>query len=159
VTGEGGNAVASVTTAAGCSWTATSAVDWITVASSNGGGSGQATFAVQRNASPPRSGTVTVAGRAFTINQASLCRWFFAPPSHEFSADAGNGNVLVFVTGACSWTAVPNVSWIQITAGGSNTGPGLLQFIVPANPGASRTGIIAMGGENYVVHQAGAGDR
>jgi len=159
VAGDGGNAVASITTAPGCTWTATSAVNWVTVATPSGAGSGQATFAVQPNASPPRSGTVALAGRTLTINQASLCRWFFAPPSHEFSADAGAGNVLVFVTGACSWTAVPNVPWIQITAGGSNTGGGLLQFTVPANPGASRTGIIALGGENYVVHQAGAGLR
>jgi len=159
VSGEGGTAAASVTTAPGCSWAATSVVDWVTVATPGGAGSGQVTLAVKPNSSPPRSGTVAIAGRTLTINQASLCRWLFAPPSHEFPADAGAGNVLVFVTGACSWTAVPNVSWIQITAGGSNTGGGLLQFIVPANPGASRTGIIAIGGENYVVHQAGAGDR
>jgi len=29
---------------------------------------------------------------------------------------------------------------------------------VPANPGAARTGLIAIGGENYVVHQSGIGD-
>jgi hypothetical protein len=66
--------------------------------------------------------------------------------------------VLVFVSGACSWTAVPNVSWIQITAGGSGTGAGLLQFLVAANAGAARTGLIAIGGENYVVSQSGSGD-
>jgi hypothetical protein len=53
---------------------------------------------------------------------------------------------------------VPNVPWIQITAGGSATGGALLQFLVPANPGAARTGLIAIGGENYVVHQSGIGD-
>jgi hypothetical protein len=54
---------------------------------------------------------------------------------------------------------VPNVSWIQITAGGSGIGGGLLQFIVQPNPGAARTGTIAIGGENYVVREAGGGDR
>lgn len=159
VAGDGGNLVVSVTTAAGCSWTASSSVDWITVTTASGLGAGNATFTVKSNASPPRSATVTVAGRSLTVNQASLCRWFFAPESHDFPATGGNGNVLVFVTGACSWTALPNVSWIQITAGGSGVGNGLLQFVVPVNSGASRTGLIAIGGENYVVRQAGQGDQ
>jgi hypothetical protein len=158
VGGGGGNVVVSVTTGVGCSWSASSAVDWITV-SSTGGDVAQATFTVKPNASQPRTGTVTVAGRTVTINQASPCRWSFAPPSHDLPASGGNGNVLVLVTGACSWTAVSNVPWIQITAGSSGTGGGLLQFVVGANTGATRTGTIAVGGENYVVHQAGVGDR
>ena len=156
--GGGGSVVVSVSTGVGCSWNASSAVDWITV-SSAGGDVAQATLTVKPNASPPRTGTVTVAGRTVTISQASLCRWLFAPPSHEFPASGGNGNVLVFVTGSCSWTAVPTVPWIQITAGGSATGGALLQFVVPANPGASRTGTITIGGENYMVYQGGVGDR
>jgi hypothetical protein len=158
VPGNGGNVVVSVTTGAACGWTASSSVDWITVPD-GGAGSGQATFSVKPNASAPRTGGLTIAGRTVTINQASQCRWFFAPQSHDLPASGGNGNVLVIVTGACTWTAVPNVPWIQITAGGSGTGGGLLQFVVPSNQGASRTGFIVIGGENYVVHQAGAGDQ
>jgi hypothetical protein len=147
-----------VTTAAGCAWTASASVDWITVAPATGVGSGQTTLAVTPNASAPRTGGVTIAGRTLTVSQASLCTWAFAPPSHELPASGGTGNVLVFVSGACSWTAVPNVSWIRITAGGAGTGAALLQFLVAANSGAARTGLIALGGENYVVHQSGSGD-
>jgi len=157
VAGSGGTVVVTVTTGSGCPWSASSTVDWITVSSPAGGDVRQVTLTVTSNASPPRTGTVTVAGRTVTIAQASLCRWVFAPESHDLPASGGSGNVLVFVTGACSWTAVPNVSWIQITAGGSGTGSGLLQFIVPANTGAARTGTIAIGGENYVVRQAAGG--
>ncbi len=158
VGGDGGNVVASVATGAGCSWVASSAVDWITVAPASGTGTGRTTLTVKPNASPPRTGRVVVAGRTLTLAQASLCRWSFAPESHEFPASGGNGNVLVFVTGACSWTAVSNSPWIQITAGSSGTGAALLQFVVPANPGPARTGTIAIGGEDYVVHQAGTGE-
>jgi Putative binding domain, N-terminal/Viral BACON domain len=158
VPGEGGNVVASVTTGAGCSWSATSSVDWITVAYPGDGGTGQVRLTIKPNASPPRTGTVTIAGRTVTVNQASLCTWSFSPPSHDFPPSGGNGNVLVLVSGACSWTAVPNVPWIQITAGGSGTGPGLLQFVVPRNSGASRTGTIVVGGQNYVVRQGGTDD-
>jgi hypothetical protein len=156
--GNGGAITAAVTTGAGCPWTASSGVDWMTAAPSSGVGSGPATFTVTPNASAPRTGGATIAGRPFTVSQESLCKWAFAPPSHELPSAGGSGNVLVFVTGACSWTAVPNVPWIQITAGGSATGGALLQFLVPANPGAARTGLIAIGGENYVVHQSGIGD-
>jgi len=156
--GNGGAVAATVTTAAGCAWTASASVDWITMAPAAGVGPGQTTLAVTANASAPRTGSVTIAGRTLTVSQASLCNWTFAPRSHELQASGGTGNVLVFVSGACSWTAVPNVPWIRITAGGSGTGAGLLQFLVAANSGASRTGLIAIGGENYVVSQSGSGD-
>lgn len=155
VEGSGGNVTATVTTGSSCSWTASSSVDWMIPGSPSGTGAGQTIFTVKPNLSPPRTGNVSVASRSITVNQKSMCSWFFAPQSHDLPASGGTGNVLVFVTGgACSWTAVPNVPWIQITAGGSGTGGGLLQFIVLKNTGASRTGLIAIGGENYVVRQA-----
>ena len=157
VGGNGGVVTASVTTGAGCTWTAGSSADWMTVAPTTGVGSGQVTVTVTPNASAPRTGSAIIAGHPLTVSQASLCTWAFAPTSHELPSSGGTGNVLVFVSGACSWTAVPNVPWIQITAGGSATGGALLQFLVPANPGAARTGLIAIGGENYVVHQSGSG--
>ena len=156
VSGNGGAVVVTVSTAVGCPWNASSSVDWITVSSPTSGDVMQVTLTVKANASPSRTGTVTVAGRPVTITQPSLCRWLFAPPSHDLPASGGNGNVLVLVVGgACSWTAVPNVSWIQITAGGSGVGGGLLQFVVPVNSGPPRTGTIAIGDENYVVRQGG----
>ncbi len=156
INGNGGTVGTSVTSSPGCAWTAGSSVDWITVVTPSGSGSGQASFAIAPNPSPPRTGTAVVAGRTLTINQASQCRWSFAPPSHELPASGGTGNVLVFVTGACSWTAVANVPWIHITAGGSGVGPALLQFLVDANTGGARTGVITLGGEDYLVHEGGS---
>jgi hypothetical protein len=72
-----------------------------------------------------------------------------------FEAGGGNGNVLVHVTGPCTWTAVSDVSWITVTAGASGTGGALVQFVVPPNTGAARTGTITIGGERYEVTQAG----
>lgn len=157
VAGGGGTVVVTVATGGGCPWSASSSVDWITVSSPSIGDVAQVTLTVTPNASARRTGTVIVAGRTVTITQASLCHWSFAPESHDLPASGGSGNVLVFVTGACSWTAVPNVPWIQITSGGAGTGGGLLQFIVAPNPGTARTGLIAIGGENYVVREAGGG--
>lgn len=153
--GDGGNVAASVTTATACPWTVSTAADWITVATPSGTGPGQASFTIKPNLSPPRSGTVSIAGRPFAVNQASQCSWLLLPPFHEFGDGGGNGNVLVIVSGACSWTAVSNASWIQITAGSSGVGNGLLQLVVPRNTGGQRTGTITVAGQSYLVRQQG----
>lgn len=60
-----------VTTVAGCAWTATSNDSWITVVSgASGTGNGTVTFSLTKNdGSNPRVGTITIAGRTFTVNQ------------------------------------------------------------------------------------------
>jgi hypothetical protein len=154
VAGTGGTGAASITTAAGCSWTAKSAVDWIIPSPASGSGPAQVSYSVEFNPGAVRSGSITVAGQLIAINQASQCTWSFAPPSHELSADGGFGSVLVFVTGPCTWTAVSNADWIQIVAGASGVGGGLLQFTAAPNPGPARTGTITVGGQKYLVNEA-----
>jgi hypothetical protein len=151
----GGPGAAAITTAAGCSWRATSSADWITVSTTPGTGPGQATFAVAANQGPPRSATLTIAGQTLRVHQASACTWLFAPPYHEFDSAGGNGNVLVIVTGSCTWTATSTVNWIQITTGSSGTGGGLLQFTVSPNSGGARSGTIVIATQDYLVRQAG----
>ena len=90
-----------------------------------------------------------------TVNQASPCEWVFAPPYHTFDASGGNGNVLVIVTGACTWTATSDVDWITLTSGASGAGNGLVQFVVAANNGRARTGTLTIAGRRYEVTEAG----
>ncbi|MBI3650225.1 MAG: BACON domain-containing protein, partial [Acidobacteria bacterium] len=63
----------SVTATSGCSWTAISNVTWITVTSgASGTGSGTVGYTVLANPNrTARSGTMTIAGQTFTINQAA----------------------------------------------------------------------------------------
>ena len=69
---HGGNVDVHVTTTQGCSWTATTSADWITIASgASGSGDGTTRVAVD-SASPnqlPRTDTVTIAGITFTVQQ------------------------------------------------------------------------------------------
>ena len=111
-------------------------------------------FTVAANDAPARTGTLTVAGQALTVTQASTCTWTFAPPSHVLGADGGNGNVLVVVSGACTWTAVSNDGWITLTTGASGTGSGLLQFVAAPNNGPARTGSLTIAGQRYEVTEA-----
>jgi hypothetical protein len=59
-----------VTTAAGCAWTATSPVPWVTVSQgSSGSGDGNVRLSVQANSGPRRTATLTIAGQTFTLRQ------------------------------------------------------------------------------------------
>ena len=151
----GESSSASVTTGAGCPWTASSGASWITVSTPSGTGPAQAPFTVAANQGPPRTGTFTVAGQVITVNQSSSCTWVMAPPSHLFTSSGGNGNILVIVTGACTWTAASDVDWITLTAGASGTGSGLVQFIAAPNGGPTRTGSLTIAGQRYEVVEGG----
>jgi hypothetical protein len=155
VPGNGGGGAASIATASGCPWTASSNASWITLTTSSGSGPGQVPFTAASNQAPPRTGTLTVAGQLLTVNQASPCTWIVAPPSTVFDANGGNGNVLVIVSGGCTWTATSDVEWITITAGASGTGNGLLQFMAAPNSGPARTGSVTIAGQRYEVIEGG----
>ena len=68
----GGSASVSVTTAAGCNWTAASNNSFITITSgASGSGSGTVNYAVAANTgSLSRSGSMTIAGLTFSVTQA-----------------------------------------------------------------------------------------
>jgi uncharacterized protein (TIGR03437 family) len=68
---SGNSGTVSVTAGSGCSWTAVSNAAWITVTSgASGTGPGTVGYLVQTNTGAQRTGTVTIAGRTFTITQA-----------------------------------------------------------------------------------------
>ena len=150
---SGGGGAATVTTADACPWTAASSADWIAVTTGSGTGPGQVPFTAAPNLSPARTGRLTIAGQPVTVNQPSTCTWVLAPPSTVLSASGGNGNVLVIVTGACTWTAASDVDWITITGGASGTGNGLLQFVAAPSSGAARTGSVTIAGQRYEVSE------
>ncbi len=151
----GGTGTASISTGAGCPWTTSSSADWITISATSGTGPAQLPFSVAPNTAPPRTGTITVASTVLTVNQGSPCEWVFVPPDTSFGADGGNGNVLVLVTGACTWTAASDVDWITLTSGAAGVGNGLVQFVAAPNNGPARTGTLTIAGKRYQVSEAG----
>jgi hypothetical protein len=68
----GGSGAVTVTANPGCTWTASSNAPWLTVtAGAAGTGSGSVQFGVGANPTGAlRSGTITIAGQVFTVNQA-----------------------------------------------------------------------------------------
>ena len=72
-----GNGPVTVTAPAGCPWTATSNVSWLSLSGNTGGsGNGSVSYSVALNSGAMRVGTLTVAGQTVTITQAAA-----GPPS------------------------------------------------------------------------------
>ncbi|MBI3651642.1 MAG: fibronectin type III domain-containing protein [Acidobacteria bacterium] len=157
-TANGGTGSVSVTTTAGCAWTAASNAAWITITTgASGTGNGTVNYAVSANSvTSPRTGTLTLAGQVFTVNQdaAPGCTFSISPTALNVSAAAGSGTVSVTTTAGCSWTATSNAAWITITGGASGTGNGTVNYSYSANGTAQRTGTLTIAGQTFTLTQA-----
>jgi hypothetical protein len=147
-----------VTANAGCTWSATSTVQWITVSSGTpGNGNGNVVLNVAANSGPARNGTVTIAGQTFSVSQAASCTFSISPPSQSIGASGGNAaNVSVTTENGCSWTSSSNASWIKLSGQGSSggTGSGSVNFAVESNSGPARSGTLTIAGQTHTVNQA-----
>jgi len=156
----GGSGFVSVTAGGWCDWTAVSNdPSWLTVTSgSPGTGNRSVGYSVAVNTGAARTGTITIADKTFTVNQAAAaCSYSIDPPSA--SPGPGGGVICFAVTTSawCDWTAVSNdPSWLTLTSGSPGTGNGTVCFSVAVNTGAARTGTITIAGEIFTVNQAAA---
>lgn len=153
-------ATVAVTTAAACAWTATSGAPWITIASgASGTGNGSVGLTIAANTGAARSGTASIAGQTFTVNQAAFvapCTYSIAPTSQAMPALGGTGTVTVTTTAACAWTASSNAPWLTITSGAAGTGSGSVGFSAAANSAGARSGTLTIAGQTFTVTQAAA---
>jgi hypothetical protein len=144
----------SVSTGAGCNWTASSNASWLTITSgSNGSGNGEVHYSAAAATGPARSGTMTIAGRTFTLNQGDGCTFSLSATSANIDDGGGQGTFSVQTGGGCGWTASSAVPWITISSGASGTGNGTVRFTVAANGGPSRSAAITAGGQTFTVQQ------
>jgi WD40 repeat protein len=159
---SGGSGSTNVAAPAGCNWTAISNESWIVITSPACCGSSTVTFDVRENTtSSARTGTMTIAGRTFTVVQdgglGDHCNNTITPAYQTFPATGGAGAVNVSATtNRCAWHAVSNVSWVSITSG-NGIGNGTVTYSVAANPGpGGRSGTITVGGQTFSVKQKGS---
>ena len=104
-----------------------------------------------------RTGTMTIAGKTFTVTQPSTsCSFTISPTSQSFSASSGSGTVTVSTSSNCAWTAASNAAWVVISGGASGTGSGTVTYNVTANTGSlARSAILTIAGKSFTVTQAG----
>ncbi len=154
----GGTGSTFVQTSSACGWSAASNAAFLTVtAGANGSVSGLVTFAAAPNSGAARTGTLTIAGQTFTVNQeaGTSCPTSFTPGSATFLSSGGAGATTQINT-PCDWTASSSVPWIRITAGAAGIGPGTITYTVDPNTAAGatvRSGSITARGVTFSVTQ------
>jgi hypothetical protein len=140
---------------AGCTWTVSSEVPWITVADGrNSAGSGDFRLAVSGNTDGPRTGTVRVATETFTVNQAGGACTYSIRPTY-YNAGRGPDDITINVTAAsgCAWTATTNATWVAVDAGRTGSGDGTVRLLVQPNSGGPRTAVVLIAGHTFTLHQ------
>ncbi len=146
-----GTGVISVTSSVStATWTVVSNTSWITVTSgSSGKGSQPVSYAFAANSSTsPRTGTLTIAGVTFTVNQAAhTCTYSVGNASTGTNKTGFTIAFPVTAPSGCGWTASSNASWLTIAAGASGSGSGTVTYQAAINTtGASRTAIAVVAG-------------
>jgi hypothetical protein len=147
-----------VSTTASCGWTAQSDVSWITLpGGTTGTGTSWLGYAIAANPNTtPRSGTLTVADRPVTVNQAAAsCTYSVSPTAVVISNAGGSATVSVTTSDNCTWTVpAASVPWITLVPTGSQTGPGTVIVQAAPNPGSlPRSTLISVAGRFVTVTQ------
>ena len=145
----------SVSAAAGCTWTATEQISWLTIATGqeNGNGGGTVNFSVTAHTgTSQRSGTLTIAGEQVTVTQAgsgTTCNYSVTPTNRSVPAAGGSSTFSVEAPSGCTWTATEQTSWITITGGANGNGNGTVTFTATSNGGTpQRNASMTIAGEH-----------
>ncbi|MFZ1695174.1 MAG: BACON domain-containing carbohydrate-binding protein [Flavobacteriales bacterium] len=125
---NGGNYSIAVSTQAGCAWTASESLSWVSITSgASGTGNGTVNYSVTSNGGTSRSGTLTIAGLSFQVSQAGV-----APTTYSISASMPS------VNGGS--TLIPLPAPYKICADGSTA----TSFTVTATGGVPNMGNIKL---------------
>jgi len=127
---EGGPGRLTVGTTAGCAWTATINVTWITMRVANGSGPGEILYDVlPYDGTAQREARFAVQEASFTVRQdppaRGPCTYVVDPTSTvlHWHGSAGDGmEVRITTLSHCSWTIASNTAWIESVTAGSGTG-------------------------------------
>lgn len=139
-----------------CGWTASVQAAWMTITSgAEGHGNGVVTLQVAAATGPPRTGTITVAGRSVRIEQGPGCAFTVSPPALDIGAEGGNRTLRVDASSAeCAWTASSNGAWLTVGLGAGATGSGTLSVRAEPSTEPERTALLTVGNGTVRVNQA-----
>jgi Putative Ig domain/Putative binding domain, N-terminal/Viral BACON domain len=148
-----------VVTPNGCPYQTLIGPSWIAVTSGGSGSAlGTVTYFVSANSTTvPRSGSITIAGQTFHINQDALaCSVTLntAALGSPFESSGGAGSIGVSTNGAnCAWSAASADAWVTLNA---ISGVGDAVIGVAVTPSAlPRATSLTVGGQTIPLSQAG----
>lgn len=162
----GGNGSFTITAPAGCAWTATSNVAWLTITTgAQGTGTGAVSYRADANVSTAdRTGTIVAGGQSFVLVQSGQpsvqCDYSVTPVTFSPCMSAGTVVARLTTSAACTWTVTTTVPWLT-TTGAAGTGTTDITVAYTENYDAPREGIIQVrwptptAGQNLRVAQAG----
>lgn len=157
---SGGTGAIAISTDSRCAWTAASDSAWVSITSAaSGSGNGAIDIRIGANdTEAPRTGTLTVAGRAVTVREqgAAPCSFELAPASAAFNKDSATGRFSVVAPAHCTWTVASEASWLTIEGGAAGHGDGNVAYAVARNRDTTdRVGTLTVGGRAFTVTQSG----
>lgn len=148
--------------APGCSATAMSFADWITVSTSSGGGSsGTVSYSVAANPfGSARTGSIQVGDQVFTVLQAAAaCSFTLNLPGAIYDRSGGSGSIVAAQLGAGCTPGVDN-SRPEMVQPGAVTGPAAGAWTLPyavvpfdSTLGDTRRATLTFGGQRFKVKQ------
>jgi hypothetical protein len=130
----GGTGSVNVTTASGCSWTASNTLSWVTIiGGASGTGNGAVTYQVAVNTGGARSGSLNLAGLPFAVEQASATvTGLNAVGSMAQMASGGLWNTTITLVNNSSATATARLNFFD-----DNGRPFLLPLTFPQTSSAA----------------------
>jgi hypothetical protein len=145
-----------VVTSDSCTWSADSSIAWLTVPTGTRSGSGSVTVSVAPNTAAARSGSVSVAGQAVTVEQRALvCSYSLSTASFSTGAAAASTSIELSTAAGCAWTVTGTPSWLTVSPL-SGTGAATIKIAAGANPGTARSAVLNIAGREFRVEQAAA---
>jgi hypothetical protein len=107
-------------------------------------------------ATAQRTGTVTIAGRTFTVTQQGMtCTYTVTPGSLSVPAVGVTNTLSIATLAGCAWTVSGPPSWVTIATTGQS-GPSQLSYTVAKNTGPARSATLTVAGQPVVVNQSSA---
>lgn len=155
-TTDGGSMMIDVIAGGNAQWTATSGVNWLTVALGESGEGDGSVFLIAdpyNNTSQSRTGSVTVAGKTIYFTQRGYAL-SISPQVAQIGSNSGAGEFGVAAPLSAVWEAIVTQPWITVLGSTTGIGNGTLRYTVAANQtGATRSGKIIVSGQEYSITQ------
>jgi DNA-binding beta-propeller fold protein YncE len=126
---------------------------WLTI---TGITNGVVSFSFTANAGPSRTAHIFLLGQTIAVTQGRS--YFLGTTALVEGPSAGSDSVVLAVyTNSATWTNTANGGWLHLSpANQSGTGSTNVVFSYDANPGATRSGTLTIGGQTLSVAQAGS---
>ncbi len=156
----GGTGSFQIGTAVGCNWTVSTTNPFITFNSpTNGLGNATVNFTVATNTGAARTGLITISDgfnpRTFQVQQGAGCPSSLSITTANFPATGRNGSVAVNAGANCTWQAISNVNWVEVTSS-AQTGNGTATFnVLPNTTRNARSTTLIIGARIMTINQVG----